>query len=276
MVTPGTPDLAIGDRSPRCAPPAAARCSSAAGSATNCSAAAEGSRSRGLRHPGRRSARAARAASAASTPSARASRSTKSATSTSSLPRRESKTGRGHKGFTVEGDPDLSFEDAARRRDFTINAISRDPLTGEILDPFDGRARSRGAPPARRRSGDVSATTACACCARLQFAARFELTVDDETRAILRVDPARRSAARTGLGRSREAAPAGPRPSIGLALALDLGVVDRLWPELHALVGCPQEPEWHPEGDVWVHTLMVVDEARDADRRPRSRAGGRR
>ena len=58
------------------------------------------------------------------------------------LPRRESKTGRGHKGFTVEGDPHLSYEDAARRRDFTINAISRDPLTDELIDPFNGRALS--------------------------------------------------------------------------------------------------------------------------------------
>jgi len=53
-----------------------------------------------------------------------------------------------------------------------------------------------------------------------------------------------------------------PRPSVGLTLALELGVVDRLWPELRPLVGCPQEPEWHPEGDVWVHTLLVVDQAR--------------
>jgi tRNA nucleotidyltransferase (CCA-adding enzyme) len=52
------------------------------------------------------------------------------------------------------------------------------------------------------------------------------------------------------------------RPSVGFALALDLGVIDRLFPELQALVGCPQEPEWHPEGDVWVHTLLVVDQAR--------------
>jgi tRNA nucleotidyltransferase (CCA-adding enzyme) len=52
------------------------------------------------------------------------------------------------------------------------------------------------------------------------------------------------------------------RPSVGLALALELGVVQRLWPELHALVGCEQEFEWHPEGDVWVHTLMVADQAR--------------
>ena len=53
------------------------------------------------------------------------------------------------------------------------------------------------------------------------------------------------------------------RPSIGLALALDLGVLERLFPELRALVGCEQEPDWHPEGDVWTHTLMVVDCARE-------------
>ena len=56
-----------------------------------------------------------------------------------SLPRRESKTGRGHKGFAIEGDPHLSFHEAARRRDFTINAVSRDPLTAELIDPFGGR-----------------------------------------------------------------------------------------------------------------------------------------
>src|SRR5262245_60488603 len=56
-----------------------------------------------------------------------------------SLPRRESKTGRGHKGFAVQGDATLSLEEAARRRDFTINAIARDPLTGELLDPYHGR-----------------------------------------------------------------------------------------------------------------------------------------
>src|SRR5215218_7008112 len=52
------------------------------------------------------------------------------------------------------------------------------------------------------------------------------------------------------------------RPSIGFALALELRTIERLFPELDALVGCPQEPEWHPEGDVWVHTLLVLDQAR--------------
>jgi tRNA nucleotidyltransferase (CCA-adding enzyme) len=187
------------------------------------------------------------------------------------LPRRESKTGRGHKGFAVEGDPGLSVEEAARRRDFTINAISRDPLTGEILDPFDGRRdlhERRLRVVDSRTFGDDSLRVLRA----LQFAARFELTVPDETRSIcgsIALDDLPPERIWTEVEKLLLQA---KRPSIGLALALEIGVVDRLWPELRALVGCPQEPEWHPEGDVWVHTLLVVDEARtriaDLDRGP--------
>ena len=178
-----------------------------------------------------------------------------------SLPRRESKTGRGHKGFTVEGDPHLSIEDAARRRDFTINAIARDPLTGAILDPFDGRddlhARRLRVVDARR-FGDDSLRVLRA----LQFAARFDLTVDDDTKALLRGIALDDLPAERIWGEVEKLLLQAPRPSVGLALALELGVVDNLWPELRPLVGCPQEPEWHPEGDVWVHTLLVVDQAR--------------
>ena len=178
-----------------------------------------------------------------------------------SLPRRESKTGRGHKGFAVTGDPDLSIEEAARRRDFTINAISRDPLTGEILDPFGGRSdldarRLRIVDP--RTFADDSLRVLRA----LQFVARFELTVDEATRAILREIPLDDLPPERVWGEVEKLLLLAPRPSLGFALALDLGVVQRLWPEFAALVGVPQEPEWHPEGDVWVHTLMVIDEAR--------------
>jgi tRNA nucleotidyltransferase (CCA-adding enzyme) len=188
-----------------------------------------------------------------------------------SLPRRESKAGRGHKGFLVEGDPNLSFEDAARRRDFTINAISRDPLTSEIVDPFDGRRdlrdrRLRVVDPAR--FGDDSLRVLRA----LQFAARFDLTVPDETREICRSIPLDDLPPERVWTEVEKLLLQARRPSLGLALALEIGVVDRLWPELKALVGCPQESEWHPEGDVWVHTLMVADEARaridDLDRGP--------
>ena len=93
------------------------------------------------------------------------------------LPRRESKTGRGHKGFTVTGDPDMPFEEAARRRDFTINAIGWDPLTNEYLDPCGGRADLdrrvlRVVDPGT--FGDDSLRVLRA----LQLAARFDLTLD--------------------------------------------------------------------------------------------------
>jgi tRNA nucleotidyltransferase (CCA-adding enzyme) len=178
-----------------------------------------------------------------------------------SLPRRESKIGRGHKGFDVRGDPSMSIEDAAGRRDFTINAISVDPLTGDVLDPFHGRddlhaRRLRVVDPAT--FGDDSLRVLRA----LQFTARFDLGVDGETRAILRSIPLDDLPPERVWGEVEKLLLQAERPSIGFALALDLGVVDRLWPELKALVGCPQDREWHPEGDVWVHSLMVIDEAR--------------
>ena len=52
------------------------------------------------------------------------------------------------------------------------------------------------------------------------------------------------------------------RPSLGFEFARDAGLVSSLLPEMAALIGCEQEPDWHPEGDVWVHTLMVIDQAR--------------
>jgi tRNA nucleotidyltransferase (CCA-adding enzyme) len=177
------------------------------------------------------------------------------------LPRRESKTGRGHRGFTVEGDPSMTFADAARRRDFTINAIGLDPLTGEYADPFGGREhldarRLRVVDP--ERFGDDSLRVLRA----LQFVARFGLTADAGTRALLARVPLDDLPAERIWGELEKLLLRAQRPSLGLSLALDIAVVARLFPELQALVGCPQEPEWHPEGDVWVHTLMVVDEAR--------------
>jgi tRNA nucleotidyltransferase (CCA-adding enzyme) len=56
-----------------------------------------------------------------------------------SIPRRDSKAGRGHRGIAVVGDPSLSLEEAARRRDFTINAMLLDPFSGELVDPHGGR-----------------------------------------------------------------------------------------------------------------------------------------
>ncbi len=177
-----------------------------------------------------------------------------------SLPRRESKVARGHRGFAVEGDPSMSVADAARRRDFTINAILRDPLTDELLDPFGGREDL-----AARRLRVVDPSTFVDDSLRvlraLQFAARFELTVDEETRRLLASVPLDDLPAERVWGEIEKLLLQAERPSIGLALALEIAVVARLFPELLPLTTCEQDPEWHPEGDVWTHTLMVVDQA---------------
>jgi tRNA nucleotidyltransferase (CCA-adding enzyme) len=177
------------------------------------------------------------------------------------LPRRESKTGRGHKGFTVEGDPAMSFDDAARRRDFTINAIGWDPLTDEYLDPFQGRKDLqlrvlKIVDPATFPDDSLRVLRA------LQFAARFELTIDPETAAICASIPLDDLPAERIWGEFEKLLLQAARPAIGFALARELGVIHQLLPEMEPLYECPQDPEWHPEGDVWVHTLMVIDKAR--------------
>jgi tRNA nucleotidyltransferase (CCA-adding enzyme) len=178
-----------------------------------------------------------------------------------SLPRRESKAGRGHKGFVVSGDPQMPVDEAARRRDFTVNAISWDPLTGEYIDPFRGREDLQ-----RRILRVVDPRTfpddSLRVLRALQFAARFELTADEETKAICRTIALDDLPAERIWGEFEKLLLKAERPSIGFALAREVGVTSALLPEMHALIGCPQEPEWHPEGDVWIHTLMVIDEAR--------------
>ncbi len=178
-----------------------------------------------------------------------------------SLPRRESKTGLGHRGFVIEGDPWMSFEEAARRRDFTINAMMYDPLKDEILDPYGGRGDiSRGI--IRVVDPNTFVEDSLRVLRAMQFSARFEYSIDPATielcRAIDLSDlPAERIWAEVEkwLLQSR-------RPSIGLWAARELGINEKLWPEIQALIDCPQDPVAHPEGDVFIHTGMVLDEAR--------------
>ncbi len=177
-----------------------------------------------------------------------------------SLPRRDSKAGRGHRGFVVTGDPGMTIAEAARRRDFTINAVSWDPLTGEHFDPYDGRGDLD-----RRLLRVVDPQTFADDSLRVlravQLAARFDLTLDDSSRELCRQIPLDDLPPERVWGEFEKLLFA-RRPSIGFALAMELGVVAKLLPELQALAGCPQEPGWHPEGDVWVHTLQVIDQAR--------------
>ncbi|HET6979174.1 MAG TPA: HD domain-containing protein [Pyrinomonadaceae bacterium] len=179
-----------------------------------------------------------------------------------SIPRRERKAGRGHKAFVIEGDPSMSIDDAARRRDFTINAILKDPLTGELIDPFDGRGDID-----RRLLRAVSAETFVEDSLRVlraaQFAARFEFDIDPETVSLCRgVDLTDLPAERIW-GELEKLLLSAARPSVGLDWLHKLGAVKQLFPEIQSLIGVPQDPEWHPEGDCFVHTQLVIDRARE-------------
>src|SRR5688572_10411812 len=180
------------------------------------------------------------------------------------LPRRESKAGRGHKGFVVEGDPSMSIEEAARRRDFTVNAISWDPLTGEYIYPLSAR-RDLETKTLRAVDPHTFGDDSLRVLRAIQFAARFEMTLDEQTRELCRSIPLDDLPAERIWGEIEKLLLKAARPSRGFTLALDLGVIDRVLPEMRPLVGCEQEPEWHPEGDVWTHTLMVIDEVREAN-----------
>lgn len=178
------------------------------------------------------------------------------------LPRRERKTGRGHRGFVVEGDPQMSFEEAAKRRDFTINAIMQDALTGEIIDSFGGREDLRRK-LIRHVSGDTFAEDSLRVLRAAQFAARFEFDIHPETVDICRSIDLTDLPKERIWGELEKLLLKAQKPSVGLGWLYELGIARQLFPELEALVGVPQEKEWHPEGDVDVHTLLVVDRARE-------------
>ncbi len=178
-----------------------------------------------------------------------------------SLPRRERKSGAGHRGFVVEGDPSMSFEEACSRRDFTVNAILKDAITGEVVDPFNGRSdidRKVLKLVSRETFGEDSLRVLRAA----QFAARFEFSVDTETIEVCKNSDVTDLPKERIWGELEKLLLLARQPSIGLKLLYEFGVFRQLFPEIEALVGVPQEPEWHPEGDVDVHTMMVVDEAR--------------
>jgi tRNA nucleotidyltransferase (CCA-adding enzyme) len=179
-----------------------------------------------------------------------------------SLPRRERKTGRGHRAFYIEGDPSMPFEEAARRRDFTVNAVLEDPLTGELIDPFGGRADLE-----RRLLRAVSPETFVEDSLRVlraaQFAARFEFDVEPRTVELCRAIDLTDLPAERVWGELEKILLAARRPSIGLRWLDELNATDQLFPELKALKGVPQQKEWHPEGEVFEHTLLVCDRARE-------------
>ena len=179
-----------------------------------------------------------------------------------SLPRRERKAGRGHRAFFIQGDPHMSIEEAARRRDFTVNAVLEDPLTGELLDPFGGRADLERS-LLRAVSPETFVEDSLRVLRAAQFAARFEFSIEEKTVELCRAIDLTDLPAERIRGELEKILLAARRPSNGFQWLDRLGAIDQLFPELKALKGVPQENEWHPEGAVDVHTWLTCDRARE-------------
>ena len=180
------------------------------------------------------------------------------------LPRRETKLGLGHRAFETEPDPGLSLAEASARRDFTVNAIYRDPLTGEVLDPWNGRADLERL--VLRHVSTHFSEDPLRVLRGMQFVARFGLEPASETVAVCRAMGPEGLAQERLMGEWAKLLTQGVEISRGLSFLRAVGWT-RYYPELERLVGCEQDPEWHPEGDVWNHTLECLDRfaaARDA------------
>jgi tRNA nucleotidyltransferase (CCA-adding enzyme) len=172
------------------------------------------------------------------------------------LPRVESKTGPGHRGFEVRSDPWLSFGEAAARRDFTVNSIAWEPLSGELIDPFGGAGdlERRVLRHTSERFGDDPLRVLRG----MQMVARFELSAAPQTVRACRAMSGEELAPERVFEEWRKLILLGRAPSRGLDFLRRCGWL-RDTPELEATIGVPQDPEWHPEGDVWVHTQAVLD-----------------
>jgi len=179
-----------------------------------------------------------------------------------SLPRRDRKSGRGHRAFVVDGDPWMSVEEATRRRDFTVNAILSDPLTGRLIDPVGGEQDLRNG-ILRAVSAETFAEDSLRVLRAAQFAARFSFLIDEATVELCRTIDLSDLPPERIWGEIEKLLLQAERPSVGFEWLQKLGALDRLFPEVAGLIGVQQDPEWHPEGDVFIHTLLTVDRARE-------------
>ncbi len=185
-----------------------------------------------------------------------------------SQPREDSKIGEGHKGFAVRTDQSMLIREACQRRDFTINAMAADPISGKIYDPYGGfedleEGVLRVVDPVTFVEDPLRVMRG------VQFAGRFNLTPDAKTLEVMRA----LSPKLTELPSERlfeewkKLLLKSEKPSVGLQLAKDAGVLAAVHPEFLPLEETEQDPRWHPEGDVFVHTKLGLDQAAKIIRR---------
>ncbi|MCQ2210290.1 MAG: HD domain-containing protein [Paludibacteraceae bacterium] len=175
-------------------------------------------------------------------------------------PRKEHATGRGHKDFEVDVDPFMGTENASKRRDLTFNALMQDVITGEILDYYGGQVDIKNK-KIRHVDKDTFIEDALRVLRAAQFAARNEFSVDEETIELGKTMDLKSLSAERIYGELHKALMKSNKPSIFFKELDKMNGLDYWFKELKDLQGVRQNPEHHPEGDAYVHTLMVLDKA---------------
>jgi tRNA nucleotidyltransferase (CCA-adding enzyme) len=180
------------------------------------------------------------------------------------LARTERKTAPGYHGFEFQASPDVTLEDDLSRRDLTINAMAKDG-DGNLIDPFDGSSDLQ-----HRMLRHVSAAFSedpVRILRTAKFKARFAdlgFNIASETLALMKAmvsDGEADALQADRVWQETEAALAGPNPRVYFEVLRDCGALAVVFPELDALFGVPQPPEWHPEIDSGLHTMMVLEQS---------------
>jgi len=178
-----------------------------------------------------------------------------------SFPRLESKVGKGHQGFDVETDGNMSFKQAALRRDFTINAMGYDIEKKAFLDPFNAQ-EDIDAHLLRHIDDNSFVEDPLRVYRAVQFCARFGYELAPETKKLclnMVKDNLLEELPKERIYKEFvKLLLKSPMPSLGFEEMRELGML-RYLPELEAIIDVPQDPKWHPEGDVWIHTMMTLD-----------------
>jgi tRNA nucleotidyltransferase (CCA-adding enzyme) len=176
------------------------------------------------------------------------------------MPRRERAVGSGHRDFEVDVDPFIGTREAARRRDFTVNSMMEDVLTGGIVDHFGGR-RDLDEGVIRHIDPETFIEDPLRVLRGAQFAARFNFTIAPDTIELCRgIDLSALSKERVE-GELKKALLKADKPSIFFESLRAMDQLDVWFPELKQTIGLEQDPVFHPEGDVWTHTMEVIDRA---------------
>lgn len=176
------------------------------------------------------------------------------------MPRKEEAIGRGHKDFAVFVDPFLGTKKAAMRRDFTMNAMMEDVLTGELVDHFGGMDDlEKGV--LRHVNTKTFVEDPLRVLRAAQFASRFEFVVADETIELSKTMDLSYLACERIYAELEKALLKAKRPSIFFEEMRKMGQLTVWFREVEQLIGVEQSKEHHPEGDVWNHTMLVLDEA---------------